>query len=119
MYSKELVGASVRPILLTILSKEESYGYEIIQKVKGYSLGKLVWKDGSLYPVLHKMEDEGVIESFWSETDSGRRRKYYRISALGKSQLEVEKSQWIDVNALLMRLWGIQPGPAVVSGGRS
>lgn len=116
MYTKELIGASVRPILLTILANNDSYGYEIIQKVKDYSHGKLVWKDGSLYPVLHKMEDEGAIESYWKETETGRRRKYYRISSAGKTQLQVEKSQWMDVNSLLMSLWGLRPGLATVTG---
>ncbi len=113
MISKELVGASVRPILLSILAKEDSYGYEIIQSVREYSFGQLVWKDGSLYPVLHRMEDEGFIESYWQKTESGRRRKYYRISSGGKAQLEQERHQWLQVDAILARLWGLQPRLAV------
>jgi PadR family transcriptional regulator, regulatory protein PadR len=54
--SKELVGASAVPIILSILDKNESYGYEIMQKVKELSKTRIEWKEGSLYPVLHKLE---------------------------------------------------------------
>ena len=109
MISKELIGASVRPILLTVLSKGDSYGYEIIQRVKEDSMGKLIWKDGSLYPVLHKLEDEGFISSYWVRTESGRRRKYYALSGAGADQLEMEKDQWLQIDAILARLWGMKP----------
>ncbi len=107
--SRELVGASVQPIILSILNQQDSYGYAIIKKVKRYSFGALEWKDGSLYPVLHRMEDEGLIESYWQETETGRRRKYYRIKDAGHSQLEIEKRQWLHVDAVLAHLWGLQP----------
>jgi len=117
MISKELVGASVRPIVLSVLATEDSYGYAIIQRVKDYSNGELSWRDGSLYPVLHRLEDEGMIESYWIRVDGdgqpvnsgGRRRKYYRICAPGQAQLEQEKFQWLHVDAVLARLWGLPP----------
>ena len=108
MISKELVGASVRPILLSVLNRSDSYGYDIIQQVKSISGGHLVWRDGSLYPVLHRMEDEGFIESYWKEMETGRRRKYYRISTKGKKQLAAEKTQWLQVDAVLAQFWGFQ-----------
>lgn len=113
MISKELVGASVRPILLSILQKGDSYGYDIIQQVKHFSDGNLHWKDGSLYPVLHRLEDESYIESYWVKTDEGRRRKYYRLSPNGVRLLESERQQWLQVDAVLARLWGYKPRLAV------
>jgi PadR family transcriptional regulator len=116
MISKELVGASVRPILLSVLASGDSYGYEIIQRVKEYSNGEISWRDGSLYPVLHRLEDEGLVESYWESKKSGRRRKYYKICGTGRVRLEQEKHQWLHVDAVLAKLWGLQPHLAGASG---
>lgn len=107
--SKELVGASSIPIILTILSSGESYGYEIIQKVKKISDGNIEWGDGTLYPVLHKLEKKGLITSTWKASENGRKRKYYAISADGKKELATEKENWTIVNAIIMKLWKTQP----------
>jgi PadR family transcriptional regulator len=109
MISKELVGASARSILLSILSRGDSYGYAILKKVHTLSDGKVEWKDGMLYPVLHRLEDEKLIESFWMKSDSGRRRKYYRLLPKGLKALEAEKKQWLQVDAVLAALWGLEP----------
>ena len=109
MISKELVGASARPILLSILAEEESYGYAIIQRMHELSHGEIMWKDGTLYPVLHRLEDAGLITATWRTTESGRRRKYYTITKKGRQALEVEKTQWLRTDAILAQLWGLQP----------
>ena len=83
MISKELVGASVRPILLSVLAREDSYGYAIIQRVKDYSFGELLWRDGSVYPVLHRMEDEGLIEMYGKTRDAGFGTEVKRRIMLG------------------------------------
>jgi DNA-binding PadR family transcriptional regulator len=62
-----------------------------------------------LYPVLHRLEDEKLIESFWISSDNGRERKYYRILPAGKAALESEKKQWLQVDAVLAALWGLEP----------
>src|SRR6266566_4754787 len=77
MLAKELVAASTEPLILSLLSKGESYGYALIQEVKRLSGDKIEWTDGMLYPVLHRMEREGWIESRWSKAENGRKRKYY------------------------------------------
>ncbi|HZL13994.1 MAG TPA: PadR family transcriptional regulator, partial [Verrucomicrobiae bacterium] len=77
MLTKDLVAASSKPLLLSILAGGESYGYEIIQKVRELSGGQIEWSDGMLYPVLHRLERDGLIESEWKEADTGRQRKYY------------------------------------------
>lgn len=107
--SKELIGASSIPIILSILSKEESYGYEIISRVKEISSNQISYADGTLYPVLHKLEKKGLIESFWKVADSGRKRKYYRINEKGRNQLIMEKESWTFVNQLILKLWNIEP----------
>jgi len=80
MISKTLMAASTRPIILAILSKGEDYGYSIIQKVKDISGGHLKWTDGMLYPVLQRMEIDGLIASKWKHSGESRPRRYYTIS---------------------------------------
>ncbi|MBX2820144.1 MAG: helix-turn-helix transcriptional regulator [Rhodothermaceae bacterium] len=113
MISKELVGASARPILLSILNEGESYGYAIIQRVHDLSRGELEWKDGTLYPVLHKLEDASLISATWRKSETGRRRKYYSITPLGKNALETEKNQWLRIDSILAQLWDLEPRLAI------
>lgn len=107
--SKELIGASSIPIILSILSENESYGYEIIQKVKDISKGKIKYGDGTLYPVLHKLEKKELIESYWKVADSGRKRKYYKIKSKGKTELLIVKENWTIINQIISKLWKIEP----------
>jgi len=103
--SKELIGASSIPIILSILSKGEAYGYQIIQEVKKVSNGQLEWSEGTLYPVLHKLEKKGLITSSWKVGDTGRRRKYYTLSTSGKKRFEVEKANWVFIHSIVTKLW--------------
>ena len=109
MLSKDMVAASARPLLLSILAKSESYGYEIIQNVRQISGGEIQWSDGMLYPVLHRMERDGVIASKWKESEIGRRRKYYFITTEGCMALKTERQQWMTVHNTLSQLWNIRP----------
>jgi len=104
--SKELTAASSIPVILSILNQGETYGYEIIRKVELLSEGAVNWTDGMLYPVLHKLEQKGLIEAEWRVAkDTGRKRKYYRITTKGKLQLQQEQSQWSTINAVFTKLW--------------
>lgn len=104
--SRELVAASSKPLVLSILANGESYGYEIIQEVKRLSEGVLEWTDGMLYPVLHRLERDQLIESFWQVADTGRKRKYYRLTRQGIKEIAVQKSQWRAVDQTLINAWG-------------
>lgn len=105
MISKELVAASAEPLILSLLAKGESYGYAIIQDVKKLSGDKIEWTDGMLYPVLHRLEDRGLIQSRWAESETGRKRKYYSLKNDGKKVLAKKREQWLTVHATLARLW--------------
>ncbi|MGB5942144.1 MAG: helix-turn-helix transcriptional regulator [Leeuwenhoekiella sp.] len=107
--SKELIGASMIPLLLSIISKKESYGYEIIQRVKELSNDEIAFGEGTLYPVLHKLEKKNLIEAHWKTADTGRKRKYYRITETGLSQLAEEKENWTFMNQIILKLWKTQP----------
>jgi PadR family transcriptional regulator PadR len=109
MIAKDMVAASAKPLLLSILAEGESYGYEIIQRIRELSGGQIEWSDGMLYPVLHRLERDGLVKSEWKEADTGRQRKYYCLSADGRRMLEAEQQQWLTVHNTLGRLWNIKP----------
>jgi len=109
MLSRDLVAASTTTLVLSILSEGENYGYALIQRVTELSGGDLQWSEGMLYPVLHWMEKEDLIESEWREAESGHRRKYYRLRQKGRKALHTEKKQWMAVNSLFTELWKTQP----------
>ena len=76
MLSKDLVAASSKPLVLSVLADGESYGYEIIQRIRELSGGSIEWSEGMLYPVLHRLERDGLIRSEWKRAETGRERKY-------------------------------------------
>ena len=102
---KDLVAASATPLVLAILAEGESYGYAIIKRVSELSDGHLQWTDGMLYPVLHRLERLGLVAARWRSSESGRRRKYYRLTKDGRAQLEAERKRWQVVDATLHRIW--------------
>jgi PadR family transcriptional regulator PadR len=104
MISKALTGASTKPIILAILKRGESYGYEIIQQVKDLTGGELDWSEPMLYPFLKRLERDGLVKSRWRLSDKGPLRKYYRLTKLGLAELEREKSQWMKVHSALTAL---------------
>src|SRR5690606_10330962 len=103
--NKDLIAASSTPIVLAILAESDSYGYAILQRVRELSGGRIAWTDGMLYPVLHRLERLGHVEARWETAESGRRRKYYRITETGRSQLVREREQWQAVDATLRGIW--------------
>src|SRR5262245_3554612 len=103
--NKDLMAASSTPIVLAILSEEDSYGYAILQRVRDLSGGRLEWTDGMLYPVLHRLERLDHVEARWEVAASGRRRKYYRITSRGRVQLAEARRQWEAVDATLQGIW--------------
>jgi PadR family transcriptional regulator PadR len=105
MITKELVAASAEPMVLALLTHGESYGYAIIQEIKKLSANKIEWTDGMLYPVLHRMEDRGLIKSRWGESETGRKRKYYSLKQDGKKALTKQREQWLTVHGTLTQLW--------------
>ena len=111
MVSKNLVAASSKSIILSILVSEKSYGYKIIQRVKEISGGTLEWSDNMLYPVLRRMEKNGLLLAQWTMSKEGRMRRYYRITELGREDLDSERRQWMSVHKTLSKLW--KPLPAL------
>lgn len=104
--TKDLVAASATPLVLGILAEGESYGYAILKQVSELSSGQLEWSDGLLYPLLHRLERLGYVESYWQAPEDGvRRRKYYRITAQGRAELAEQRRQWAAVVDALRGIW--------------
>ncbi len=102
--SKELIGASSIPIILTILERGDNYGYEIVQQVKDASNGEITWKEASIYPVLKKLESYGYIKSYWKVVDNERPRKYYTLLSDGKKQLKQNIHEWAMIQNVFEKL---------------
>src|SRR5919112_2225829 len=113
--NKDLIAASSTPMVLAILAEEASYGYAILKRVRELSGGRLEWTDGMLYPVLHRLERLGHIEARWRVAESGRRRKYYRITSQGRAQLAEERRQWQAVDSTLRGIWRVLALPVPTS----
>lgn len=103
--SKELVGASAMAIILSVLQNTDSYGYELLQRIKEFTNGKVVWQEASMYPLLKKMENEGLIKSYWKMNENERPRKYYTLLDGGRKQLEYNKQEWQRLNGVFEGLW--------------
>jgi PadR family transcriptional regulator PadR len=80
-------------LILESLAQEPSHGYRIAQKIKERSQGVLDFKEGTLYPALHKLESEGMVESYES-VENGRPRRHYRITRAGRGMLAKDRAEW-------------------------
>ncbi len=109
---RDLMAASATPLILTLLRRGDSYGYEIIQNVRALSDGELEWKEGMLYPLLHRLDQSGLIESYQGVADSGRSRKYYRLLPAGEQQLLEQRRGLESVMNFLDRANSFTPGVA-------
>jgi DNA-binding PadR family transcriptional regulator len=103
--TKDLVAASATPMVLGILTEGESYGYAILRRINELSGGELEWTEGLLYPLLHRLERLGHVESSWQSVAGERRRKYYRITDRGKAELAEQRRQWDTVVGALKEIW--------------
>lgn len=110
MADKDLIGASAELLILGALASEPSYGYQIIRRINDESNGLFTWQEGTIYPILHKLEKQKLVRSQWQDADTGRRRKYYYITAAGRKRLGNGAKEWAAVNALVTRLAGVNHG---------
>jgi PadR family transcriptional regulator, regulatory protein PadR len=94
MIEKDLLRSVASPIVLRLVSEKAMYGYEIIKAVQDRTNGEFVWKEGTLYPLLHRLEGAGWIDSEWRDSDEGRGRKYYRITRAGSTELAERLHEW-------------------------
>ena len=109
-FSNDLVRGSVVPIVLSLLSDRAMYGYEIVKTVNDRTGGRLEWREGTLYPALHRLQAGGLVSATWADAPSdeapGRKRKYYSITRRGRRELARRNDEWRQfssaVNAILL-----------------
>src|SRR5215470_13720104 len=92
-------------MVLGILAEGESYGYAILRRINELSGGELDWTEGLLYPLLHRLERLGHVEASWQAVSGERRRKYYRITDTGMSELAEQRRQWDTIVDTLKGIW--------------
>ena len=81
-------------VVLHLLSREDMYGYQMIAELEKKFDSTFTMKEGTLYPILKGLENDGAVESYQSETTGGRKRKYYHLTDKGRKQLAAETKQW-------------------------
>jgi PadR family transcriptional regulator, regulatory protein PadR len=92
-------------LILEALAQEPSHGYRIAQRIKERSEGILDFKEGTLYPALHKLESEGMVESYES-VENGRPRRYYRITRFGRKMLANDRAEWRQLSRAVTTILG-------------
>lgn len=100
----ELVKGTTVPIILRLLEGKEMYGYEMVKAVDERTNGALQWREGTLYPCLHRLEANGLVRSAWREAPSGKKRKYYSLTRKGQSELARRVEEWRTVHAAVNAL---------------
>ncbi len=91
---RELLKGSLDLMLLSLLAGEPMYGYQIVREVQARSGGQLKLKEGSLYPALHRLEQAGLLEGFWQQRADGADRRYYQLTAQGRTALPGRQAEW-------------------------
>ena len=98
---RNLIKGSIDSLLLCLIHQQPTYGYKIIKELDRQSQGYFKFKEGTLYPALHRLEKAGLLAGEWHSLDSGRQRRYYRITAKGLARLTDKRSQWQDFLAAM------------------
>ncbi|MFM9279907.1 PadR family transcriptional regulator [Paenibacillus jiagnxiensis] len=106
--NKELLKGSTGTLILNLLNQQDRYGYELIKELERMSDGTFNLKEGTLYPILHGMETEKWLESYWEQAE-GRKRKYYRITDSGRQQLQEKRQEWRLFRTAVDRVLGEEP----------
>lgn len=91
---KEMTKGSSALLVLSVLEGKEMYGYQIVKEIEMRSEFVFSLKEGTLYPILHAFEKDGYVTSYWTESNEGRKRKYYKITKKGIKVLEENKQEW-------------------------
>ncbi|WNC15146.1 PadR family transcriptional regulator [Brevibacillus brevis] len=104
--NKELMKGSTVILILTLLDRKPMYGYEMSKEMEKHSDGVLSLKEGTLYPILHTLEADGMVDSYWSDGEGERKRKYYKITEAGKEHLNEKKQEWVSFRTAVDQVLG-------------
>lgn len=104
--SKELVKGSTVLLVLSLLKNKPMYGYEMIKNMELLSKDTFKWKEGTLYPILHGLELDGTLESYWEIPTNGRKRKYYKLTKKGLKLLDTKNTEWNEFTSTMELVLG-------------
>ena len=90
----ELVKGTLSLLILSLLTRSSMYGYEIAATVHRETDGAFTWREGSLYPALHKLQADGLIAGEWEEKETGRKQRYYKITSKGRTAFREKQQSW-------------------------
>lgn len=93
-YGRELLKGSTDHLLLFLIGQEPTYGYKLIKEIERRSGGYFQFKEGTLYPALHRLERDGLIEGKWERLSNGQERRYYYLTELGQRVLSEKRNEW-------------------------
>jgi PadR family transcriptional regulator len=116
--SKDLIGASTSLLVLGVLARRATYGYEIVRQINDAAGGIFTWNEGTIYPLLHKLQKDRLVNAQWRQADNGRQRKYYSITARGRARLEQNVNHWQSFHAMIVGLTGGTHAARPVTRGR-
>jgi PadR family transcriptional regulator PadR len=102
--NKELLKGSTVILVLSLLERAPMYGYQMIKEIEIKSGGVFNFKEGTLYPILHALESDGLIESYWQGNEGSRQRKYYRITGKGSNCLKEKQQEWITFSSAMDKI---------------
>lgn len=109
-YDREFLTGTVGVLILSLLSERAMYGYEILQEAERRSAQQFRMKEGTVYPALHQMERARLVKSSWTESENGRARKYYALTAKGRRQAESKRRQWDAISSAMRAILGAAHG---------
>ena len=92
--NSDMMRGMAEPVILKLLNHKKMYGYEIIKVVNEKTNNAFQWKEGTLYPCLHRLEADGLIKSEWQIADNGKPRKYYTLTKKGMAEMAAKVEEW-------------------------
>lgn len=108
----ELLKGTLSLLILSLLSRKPMHGYDIAATVHRDTGGTFTWREGSLYPSLHKLEAGGLIQGQWEEKETGRKRRYYHITPAGRTALAEKVQAWNELRDAISRVLEKSDGQA-------
>jgi PadR family transcriptional regulator len=109
-FDREFVTGTISVLILSFLSERPMYGYEMLQEAERRSAQAFHLKEGTLYPALRQMERAGLVKADWRESDAGRPRKYYRLTAKGRREAASKRRQWAGISTAMRAILGHSHG---------
>ena len=105
-HKTDLLQGTLDMLLMRAVADEALHGYALVHRLKLISGGRLNVPQGSLYPALHRLENQGLLKAAWGQTDTGREAKFYRLTAKGKKRLDAEMAEWRELSIAIAMVLG-------------